>query len=179
MKHMAEALAEAREAILFDRLEAQPSDSLLAIIGMVNADPREDKIDLGVGVYKDSAGNTPILRAVKAAERVLLETQVTKSYLGSEGDVRFVRLMKELVFGEGAAPDDRIVGLQTPGGCGALRLGAELIKATGAGARIYVGQPTWPNHNPLIGAAGVEMVDYLYYDKVSPTLCFDDMMAAL
>ena len=176
---MAEAMVEARGAVLFDQLEAQPADPLLAIIGMVNADPRPNKIDLGVGVYKDSAGNTPILRAVKAAEKILLETQETKAYLGSEGDVRFVQLMKELVFGQERSVDDRIVGLQTPGGCGALRLGAELIKATGSGARIYIGQPTWPNHVPLIGSAGVPFVDYPYYAKEERQVCFDRMADAL
>jgi aspartate/tyrosine/aromatic aminotransferase len=164
---------------LFDSLKAQPADPLLAIIGLVKADPRPGKMDLGVGVYKDAAGNTPILRAVKAAEKILLETQETKSYLGSEGDVRFVALIKEMAFGPERARDDRIVGLQTPGGCGALRLGAELIKATGSDARIFVGQPTWPNHTPLIGSAGVPFVDYPYYDKAKKAVLFDRMMAAL
>lgn len=176
---MAEDTIVQEQPMLFDRLEAQPADPLLAIIGLVRADPRPHKIDLGVGVYKDAAGNTPILRAVKAAERILLETQKTKAYLGSEGDVRFVELMKELVFGPERARDERIVGLQTPGGCGALRLGAELIRATGAGARIYVGQPTWPNHVPLIGSVGVPFVDYTYYAKEEQRVCFDRMADAL
>jgi aspartate/tyrosine/aromatic aminotransferase len=164
---------------LFDSLKAQPADPLLAIIGLVKADPRPGKMDLGVGVYKDAAGNTPILRAVKAAEKILLETQETKSYLGSEGDVRFVALVKEMAFGADRARDDRIVGLQTPGGCGALRLAAELIGATGSDARIFVGQPTWPNHTPLIGSAGVPFVDYPYYDKAKKAVLFDRMMAVL
>lgn len=164
---------------LFDSLKAQPADALLAIIGLVKADPRPGKMDLGVGVYKDAAGNTPILRAVKAAEKILLETQETKAYLGSEGDVRFVALVKEMAFGADRARDDRIVGLQTPGGCGALRLAAELIGATGSDARIFVGQPTWPNHTPLIGSAGVPFVDYPYYDKAKKAVLFDRMMAVL
>ena len=164
---------------LFDRLEAQASDSLLALIAMAKADSRPEKIDVGVGVYRDAAGGTPILRAVKAAEQRLVETQETKSYLGSQGDVRFVELMKEMVFGPAAADDDRIVGLQTPGGCGALRLGADLIEKADEDARIFVGQPTWPNHAPLIGCAGVEMVDYCYYDKATTRICFDQMMEAL
>ncbi len=176
---MNEHATVAGEPRLFDRLEAQPSDALLAIIGMVKADKRPDKIDVGVGVYKDAVGNTPILRAVKAAERMLNEEQETKAYLGSEGDARFVSLMKELVFGADGARDERIVGVQTPGGCGALRLGAELIEKADADARIFVGQPTWPNHGPLIGCAGVEMVDYPYYDKASSTLLFDRMVDAL
>ncbi len=176
---MAEGFPAARPQMLFDRLEAQPTDSLLAIIGMVNADPRPDKIDLGVGVYRDSAGTTPILRSVKGAERILIETQETKAYLGSQGDVRFVELMKEMVFGRKGARDGRIVGLQTPGGCGAIRLGAELIRATGAGARIFVGTPTWPNHLPLIGSVGIPFVEYPYYAKEERRVCFDRMADAL
>jgi aromatic-amino-acid transaminase len=176
---MTEGLILAGKQSLFDSLEAQPADPLLAIIGLVRADSRPGKIDLGVGVYKDAVGNTPILRAVKGAEKILLQTQETKSYLGSEGDVRFVELMKAMVFGPERAKDDRIVGIQTPGGCGALRLGAELIKATGSGARIFVGQPTWPNHVPLIGSAGVPFVDYPYYDKAAKTVTFDRMVEAL
>jgi aromatic-amino-acid transaminase len=176
---MADGVGAVSGKVLFDRLEAQPADPLLAIIGMVQADSRSEKIDLGVGVYKDAAGTTPILRAVKGAERILLETQETKSYLGSQGDVRFVELMKEMAFGAERAKDGRIVGLQTPGGCGALRLGAELIKATGSGARIFVGQPTWPNHTPLIGSAGVPFVDYPYYAKEERRVCFDRMADAL
>ena len=164
---------------LLARLEEQPSDSLLALIALANADPRPGKIDVGVGVYRDAAGNTPILRSVKAAEKILWETQETKSYLGSQGDARFVELIKPIVFGEDAAGDERIVGVQTPGGCGALRLGAELIVRADRNARIYVGTPTWPNHEPLIGEAGVEMVDYPYYSKASRTISFDRMMDAL
>lgn len=176
---MADDVTLADGPMLFDRLEAQQSDSLLALIGMARADRRPGKIDVGVGVYRDAAGATPILRAVKAGEKLLLETQETKSYLGSEGDAMFVERIKPIVFGAEGARDDRIVGVQTPGGCGALRLGAELIRAAGGGARIYVGQPTWPNHQPLIGAAGVEMVDHPYYDKQSRTVLFDAMMEAL
>ncbi len=163
--------------ILLDRLEEQPSDSLIALIALAEADPRPGKIDVGVGVYRDAAGNTPILRAVKAAERILLETQRTKSYIGSQGDARFVELIKPIVFGPLAA-DARIVGVQTPGGCGALRLGADLVAKANPQARIFVGQPSWPNHVPLIGCAGVEMIEYPYYAKDSRTICFDRMMNA-
>ena len=163
---------------LLDRLEEQPSDSLIALIALANDDPRPEKIDVGVGVYRDAAGNTPILKSVKVAEHILLETQVTKSYLGSQGDARFVELIKSLVFGPSAAADDRIVGVQTPGGCGALRLGAELVARANPDARILVGEPTWPNHAPLIASAGVEMVSYPYYAKDSRTICFDRMMEA-
>jgi len=165
--------------MLLDRLEEQGSDSLIALIALAQADPRPTKIDVGVGVYRDAAGNTPILRSVKAAERILLESQETKSYLGSQGDARFTELIRPIVFGEEIARDERIVGLQTPGGCGALRLGAELIARANPLARIFAGEPTWPNHAPLIASAGVEMVPYPYYAKDSRTICFDRMMDAL
>lgn len=167
------------EQVLLERLGEQPADALLALIALANADPRPNKIDVGVGVYRDAAGNTPILRSVKQAEKILWETQETKSYLGSHGDARFVELIKPIVFGAGAAGDDRIVGVQTPGGCGALRLGAELIAKADPDARILVGTPTWPNHEPLIGAAGVAMVDYPYYDKAATAIRFDAMADAL
>jgi aromatic-amino-acid transaminase len=168
-----------RERPLFERLEEQKSDSLLQLIALCNADERADKIDVGVGVYRDAAGGTPILRAVKKAERILWETQETKSYLGSAGDARFVELLRPIVFGEAGAGDERIVGVQTPGGCGALRLGAELIMSADKDARIFVGQPTWPNHGPLIECAGVEMVNVPYYDRERHVVCFDRMMDAL
>ena len=104
---------------------------------MVNADPRPDKIDVGVGVFRDGAGNTPILKVIKEAEQRLLDTQDTKAYLGSAGDKRFAELLRPILLGE-HADDERIVGVQTPGGCGALRLGFELIAAANpqrAGAR--------------------------------------------
>src|SRR5688500_16277501 len=112
---------------LLDRLDEQPADSLLQRIALCDADPRPDKIDVGVGVYRDAAGGTPILRAVKKAERLLWERQETKAYLGSQGDARFTELIRPIVFGETGAADERIVGLQTPGGCGALRLAADLV----------------------------------------------------
>ena len=176
---MASDAMVADRPMLLDRLEDKPTDSLLALIALCDADPREEKIDVGVGVYRDASGATPILQCVKAAERILLETQETKSYLGSQGDARFTELIKPIVFGESAARDDCIVGVQTPGGCGALRLGAELIHAADSSARIFVGQPTWLNHTPLIGSAGVGMVDYPYYDRDSHSILFDRMAETL
>ncbi|HEY1605519.1 MAG TPA: amino acid aminotransferase [Allosphingosinicella sp.] len=176
---MASKFEIANEPMLFDRLDEQKPDALLQLIALCNADPRPEKIDVGVGVYRDSAGNTPILRSVKKAERILWEIQETKSYLGSQGDARFVDLIRPIVFGEAMAADARIVGLQTPGGCGALRLGAELIHKANPDARIHVGEPTWPNHAPLIASSGVEMVAYPYYDCEGRRLLFDRMAAAL
>lgn len=166
------------QAGLFDRLQEQPADSLLQLIALCDADPRADKIDVGVGVYRDASGGTPILRSVKAAEKILWETQQTKAYLGSRGDIRLTELIRPIVFGA-LSGDARIVGVQTPGGCGALRLGADLIALADPKARIFVGQPTWPNHGPLIECAGVEMVRIPFYDRDSARILFDEMMAGL
>src|SRR6478735_9330123 len=154
------------------------SDSLLALIALCDADPRTDKIDAGVGVFRDGAGNTPILKVMKQAELRLLETQTTKAYLGSAGDTRFTELLRPILLGE-HADDERIMGVQTPGGCGALRLGFELIANVNPQARVLVGTPTWPNHPPIIRAVGLQMVDYAYYDRESRRIRFDEMMASL
>ena len=154
------------------------TDALLALIAMVNADPRPDKIDVGVGVFRDGDGRTPILKVTKQAELILQESQETKASLGSGGDKRFVELLRPFVLGR-HAQDDRIVGLQTPGGCGALRLAFELIATANPQARVLVGVPTWPNHPPVISASGLEIVEYAYYDRESGTVRFDAMMDAL
>ena len=117
------------------------NDSLIALIGMVDADPRPEKIDVGVGVFRDGAGNTPILKVIKEAEQRLVDTQPTKAYLGSAGDKKFTELLRPILLGP-HADDARIVGLQTPGGCGALRLGFELIAQANPNARVFVGTPT-------------------------------------
>jgi aromatic-amino-acid transaminase len=150
------------------------SDSLLALIDLANADKRPEKIDVGVGVYRDSSGATPILKVIKEAERRLLETQETKSYLGGRGDVRFAELLAPILLGEHSS-DERIAGIQTPGGCGALTLGFHLIKAANPGARVLVGTPTWPNHAPIIRGCELEILEYRHYDRASRQLCFDEM----
>jgi aromatic-amino-acid transaminase len=172
---LTEATAEARG---LGDLPPVNNDSLIALIAMVNADPRPDKIDVGVGVFRDGAGNTPILTVIKEAERRLVETQKTKAYLGSAGDKRYAELLRPVVLGEHAS-DDRIVGLQTPGGCGALRLGFELLAAANPGARVFIGAPTWPNHPPIVRAVGLEAVEYPYYERGQGAIRFEDMLAAL
>jgi aromatic-amino-acid transaminase len=154
------------------------SDGLIALIAMVNADPRPDKIDVGVGVFRDGAGNTPILKVIKEAEQRLKDTQESKSYLGSAGDRRFTELLRPILLGEHAT-DDRVVGLQTPGGCGALRLGFELLARANPQARVFIGTPTWPNHPPIIRSVGLEVVDYPYYERGQGAIRFEDMIAAL
>src|SRR5437868_1182171 len=154
------------------------SDSLLALIALANADPRPDKIDVGVGVFRDAVGNTPILKVIKEAEQRLVDSQVTKAYLGSAGDKRFAELLRPILLGH-HANDERIAGLQTPGGCGALRLGFELIATANPQARVLVGTPTWPNHPPIIKAVRLGQIDYPYYERGQAIIRFEDMIAAL
>ena len=173
----AKAPASSRAGGLAD-LPPVVSDSLLALIAMAEADPRADKIDVGVGVFRDAAGQTPILKVMKKAERILLETQSTKAYLGGAGDKRFAELLRAILLGPHAS-DERIAGLQTPGGCGALRLGFELIRTANPDARVLVGTPTWPNHAPIIEGVGLEMIEYPYYDRASASIQFDAMIESL
>jgi aromatic-amino-acid transaminase len=170
--------SEATATRSIGNLEPAKSDSLLALIELANADPRPEKIDVGVGVYRDSAGNTPILRVIKEAERRLWETQESKSYLGGRGDKRFAELLRPILLGEHAA-DDRIAGLQTPGGCGALTLGFRLAKAANPKARVFIGTPTWPNHVPIVSGAELEIVEYPHYDREQRAICFDRMADAV
>lgn len=160
------------------RLDEQPADGLLKLIGMYAVDPRPGKIDLGVGVYKDETGDTPVFAAVKVAEERLVTSQPTKSYVGPEGDIGYFRALLPLIFGVDA-PVERIAGLQTPGGTGALRLGAELLARANPGASVHAGSPTWANHPPIIAAAGLGIAYHPHIDLASQTLCFDDMLSAL
>ena len=161
-----------------DDLPPVINDSLLALIALCAADPRPDKIDVGVGVFRDGAGNTPILKVIKEAEQRLLDTQKSKSYLGSAGDKRFAQLLRPILLGEHAL-DERILGVQTPGGCGALRLGFELIATANPDARVFLGTPTWPNHPPIIRAVGLEAVEYPYYERGQAAIRFEDMLEAI
>ena len=154
------------------------NDSLIALIGMVNRDPRPDKIDVGVGVFRDGAGNTPILSVIKDAEQRLHDTQISKAYLGSAGDKRFAELLRPILLGH-HADDDRIAGLQTPGGCGALRLGFELLAAANPKAKVFVGAPTWPNHPPIIRSVDLSEVEYPFYERGQGAIRFEDMIDAL
>ncbi|QXT36359.1 aromatic amino acid transaminase [Sphingomonas sanguinis] len=161
----------------FATLTRQPDDPLLRIIGQHAADPRRNKIDLGVGVFRDEEGRTPVMTAVKAAEARLLAEQQSKSYLGPEGDIGFVRALASLVLGDTVAAD-RVVGLQTPGGTGALRLSAELLARAGV-ARIWIGSPSWANHAPLFRQAGVEPAMIPCYDLNRQTFDLDGFLNGL
>ena len=159
-------------------LGAVRSDSLLKLITLANADTRADKIDVGVGVYRDGQGRTPVMRAVKAAEKKLWEAQDSKSYLGMRGDAAFAELLRPILLGSHAA-DRRIDGVQTPGGCGALRLGFQLVAKANPSARVLVGTPTWPNHVPIISGTGLEIFEYGYYDRDGRQVRFEAMLDAL
>jgi aromatic-amino-acid transaminase len=154
------------------------SDSLLALIAMVNADPRPEKIDVGVGVYRDGEGSTPIMRAVREAEQLLHDRQQSKSYLGGVGDKAFAELLRPIVLGA-HGQDERIVGLQTPGGCGALFLALKLVAAANPGARVIMGTPTWPNHPPMTRGARLEIAEYRHYDPTSRSVDFAALAEAL
>lgn len=141
---------------MFQQLERLVSDSILGLMAKYRADAFKHKVDLGVGVYRDLSGNTPILECVRRAEKEVLEAQTTKSYVGAAGREEFNSALEELVLGAGhaARKDRRARTLQCPGGCGALRVGAELIKAASPSAVVYLSDPTWGNHAPLLGDAG-------------------------
>lgn len=162
----------------WDSLLPQPPDPLLALIGQYAADPRPNKIDLGVGVYKDADGRTPVFAAIKAAEQLLLDTQQTKSYVGPEGDIGYFQHLIPLLFGDLDA-EGRLTGLQTTGGTGALRLGAEVIARARPDVRVHVGTPTWANHPPIFGAARLQLATHRHIDIVTQRLCFDEIMEAL
>jgi aspartate/tyrosine/aromatic aminotransferase len=166
---------------MLERLETLPPDPILSLGQAFEADPRPHKIGLSVGVYRDESGLTPVPAAVKAAERRLVECQTTKAYIGQRGAPEFLKGMQALVFGEDFARADALALTQTAGGCGAVRLGAELIAAArdrGA-ARVWLSRPTWGNHVPLLTSAGLEVAEYPYYDRASSTLEFTAMMACL
>ena len=164
---------------MFETLEPKPADAILKLIAEHRDDPREEKVDLGVGVYRDAQGDTPILSSVKKAEHWLVGTQDSKAYLGSRGDAVFCDAIERLVFGEDANDDDRISTVQSPGGSGALRVAAEIAMRASPGATIWVSDPTWNNHVPLLGEAGLSMRPYPYYDLDENRIRFDEMMAAL
>jgi len=164
---------------LFESLEPKPADAILKLIAEHRDDPRDEKVDLGVGVYRDANGKTPILGTVKKAEHWLVGTQDSKAYLGSRGDIVFCDAIERLVFGKGANADERISTVQSPGGSGALRVAAELVMRANPRATIWVSDPTWNNHVPLLGEAGLKLKPYPYYDTQENHLRFDAMMEEL
>ena len=167
-----------RPAIMLTNLKAQPADALLALIKLHNDDPRVDKIDLGVGVYRTGQGDTPVFGAIKAAEKKLLETQGSKAYLGPEGDMGFVHALMPYVFGK-ADPtmSGRIEGMQTPGGTGAVRLALALAKQAGV-SRVFMGTPSWPNHAQIMNDLGLTLQGFAHNTK-GGVVDMDALKAAL
>jgi aromatic-amino-acid transaminase len=164
-------------ASVFAGLTPKAPDSLLSLIGAYRRDPRAEKIDLGVGVFRDDAGATPVLACVKAAEQVLLNTQSTKAYLGPEGDFGFLDLLKPIILGDLVSHE--IFAVQTPGGTGAVRLACELLQAAKPDLRVFIGAPTWPNHTQILDQLGLETVTFPHYDQRAQRLCFEEMIATL
>jgi len=166
---------------MFEHLSPLAADPILGLMTAFRADHNAHKIDLGVGVYKDETGATPVMRAVKEAETQLLASQSTKSYVGPAGAALYNEEIANLVLGSELAAKTKALRctFQTPGGCGGLRLAAEFINKSKPGARIFVSDPTWANHIPLLGDAGLQIEKYPYYDYDSHSIRFDDMMISL
>ena len=163
---------------MFETLQPQPADTILKLMAQYREDPRDTKLDLGVGVYKDATGLTPVMRAVKAAEHTLWEQQDSKSYVGLAGDPAFGDAMVKLVLGDSVAREN-VAAAATPGGTGAIRQAFELIQMARPEARVFVSNPTWPNHISMLKYLGMEMVSYSYFDDETRGVDFDGMMADL
>ena len=163
---------------MFETLQAQKPDAILALVQMFKDDPRENKVDLGVGVYKDASGKTPVMRAIKAAEQKLWANETTKSYTALTGDPGFADAMVRLVLGN-AVPRNTVSAAATPGGTGAVRQAFELIKMARPAARVFVSNPTWPNHLSILAYLGIETVPYRYFDNDTRGVAFDAMLEDL
>jgi aspartate/tyrosine/aromatic aminotransferase len=163
---------------LFDKLQTAPADAILGLITEHRNDPRPEKIDLGVGVFRTAEGETPVLDVVKRAEQRIIDTQDSKAYIGTAGDPQFNAAMQDLGFGE-AADAERTGTIQTPGGSGSLRVAASVILRAREDARVWVSDPTWANHIPLLAGAGLSLEPYPYYDTDQHTLRIDEMLDTL
>ncbi len=163
---------------MFDELEKAPLDKIFKLLAQFRADEREDKIDLGIGVYKDENGNTPIMRAVKKAERQILDNETTKSYVGVAGNREFCDLIADLVFAN-IIDKSRIASVQAPGGTGSIWVLLQVIKRARKKGKIWISDPSWPNHYPMCELAGLEPNYYPYFDKDSGKVKFAEMMKVL
>ena len=166
---------------MFESLQPVPADPILKLAAMHREDSNPNKVDLGLGVYKDEQGHTPIMRAVAEAEKRILDIEDTKTYVGMAGWARYNQLMADVVLGDNNPYQaaGRMALAQTPGGTGALRVVCDFINAVKPGAKVWVGKPTWANHHALIQAAGLELGEYPYFDPATHSVDFDAMMAAL
>ena len=166
---------------MFQSLPALPADPILGLMASYRADSNPKKIDLGIGVYKNEAGDTPVMTAVKKAEGMILDSQTTKSYVGPTGAAGYNAIVAELLLGKSLNDSlgKRRVTVQSPGGCGGLRLAAEFIKSANPDATVWVSNPTWANHVPLLGSAGLKIAEYPYYDYDSHSVKFEAMIECL
>jgi aspartate aminotransferase len=166
---------------MFEQLDAVPPDPILGLMAAFRADGDAHKVDLGVGVFKDARGETPVLDAVRKAEAAVLARQTSKTYVAPAGNAAFNSAMERLVFGagHGVFAADRVRSIQGPGGCGALRLGSELIRIASPQATVHVSLPSWANHVPLLSGSGLKLARYPYYDTARSAIDFGAMCAAL
>lgn len=166
---------------MFQSLKSLPPDPILGLTAAFKQENNPNKVDLGIGVYKDEKGNTPVMTAVKQAEQAILNSQLTKAYLGPMGSPEYNSAIAKLILGKDLLDNlgGRRVTIQTPGGCGGLRIAAEFIYTANANAKIWVSDPTWANHKPLIGSAGLEFKSYPYYNYETNSVNFEGMMEAL
>ncbi|NBO20815.1 MAG: aspartate/tyrosine/aromatic aminotransferase [Rhodobacteraceae bacterium] len=163
---------------MFDRLQNQPQDKILQLIAMFREDSRATKVDLGVGVYKDANGLTPVMRAVKSAERALWETETTKTYTALAGEPAYNAALSKMILAD-AVSADRVASVATPGGTGAIRQALELIRMANPQAKVWLSNPTWPNHPSIIKYLGMGMAEYRYFDAATRGVDFDGLMADL
>jgi aspartate aminotransferase len=166
---------------MFEHLETMPVDPILGLMAAFRADADPQKVDLGVGVYRNERGETPVLDSVRRAEQAVLSRQASKTYVAPAGNAGFNQAMEKLVFGDehAALKAGRIRSLQTPGGCGALRVGAELIRMAMPEAVVHVSTPTWANHVPLLTGSGIALERYPYYDARTGGVEFAALLGAL
>lgn len=166
---------------MFETLERLPDDPILGLAAVARADQNPQKVDLTVGIYQNEAGICPVFDAVAQAQRQLSDSETTKAYIAAVGDPAFLQGMAQLVFGETSPvlADKRVSVIQTPGGCGALRIGAEIIQAAKPGTRVWVSDPTWPVHIPLLGSVGLSFETYRYYQADNHGVNFNAMMEDL
>jgi aspartate aminotransferase len=166
---------------VFESLQPLPADAILGIMTLFRADQDPRKVDLSVGVYQDEAGRTPVLECVKRAEHDMLAEQQTKTYVAIAGNAGFNRGIEELLYGKDhpALGDGRVATVQAPGGSGAVSVAGHLMARARPGARIYLSDPSWPNHLPLLKVAGLELEQYPYYDFTRHRVDFDAMVAAI
>ena len=163
---------------MLEHLKVLPADKIIALMAEFRADPRDNKVDLGVGVYKDASGNTPVMRAVKAAEKQLWERETTKTYTALAGDPAFGKALSGLVLGD-AVEEERLAFAAQPGGTGAIHQALELIKMATPDATVWLSAPTWPNHPSIIKHLGMTMTEYRYFDNETRAVDFAGMMEDL